>query len=60
MHERMEWIGESLLVDVTILFPMDQVDKKVYYRPLTITATSQSDSVVVVGFLNYLAKANSK
>ena len=55
MHERMEWIGESLLVDVIILFPMDQVDKD---RPLTITATLQSDSVVTVGSLNYLAKAN--
>ena len=60
MHERMEWIGESLLVDVTILFPIDQVDRNVYYQPLRITATSQSDSVVAVGSLTYLAKANSK
>ena len=59
MHERTEWIGESLLVDATILFPIDQVDRKVYYQPL-MTATSQSESVVALGSLNYLAKANSK
>ena len=57
MHER---IGESILVDATILLPIDQVDRKVYYQPLRITATSQSDSVVAAGSLNYLPKANSK